>query len=66
MLALLAAAVFGLVPAAEVFTGFGNPAVITVAAVLIISHAMWRSGVVDATASLMKRVGDNSFYKWWR
>ncbi|PWW09768.1 MULTISPECIES: SLC13 family permease [Pseudidiomarina] len=61
MLALLAAAVFGLVPAAEVFTGFGNPAVITVAAVLIISHAMWRSGVVDALASLMKRVGDNSF-----
>ncbi|MCJ8317520.1 SLC13 family permease [Idiomarina sp.] len=58
MMALLSAAVLGLVPAAEVFSGFGNAAVITVAAVLIISHALWRSGVVDALASVMKRAGD--------
>ena len=58
MLALLVAAALGLVPADEVFSGFGNAAVITVAAVLVISHAMWRSGVVDALASLMKRAGD--------
>jgi di/tricarboxylate transporter len=58
MMALLSAAVLGLVPAAEVFSGFGNAAVITVAAVLIISHALWRSGVVDALAAGMKKVGD--------
>ncbi|RWU11252.1 SLC13 family permease [Pseudidiomarina gelatinasegens] len=61
MLALLIAAALGLVPAQEVFAGFGNAAVITVAAVLVISHAMWRSGVVDALASLMKRVGDKAW-----
>lgn len=37
MLALLAVAVAGLVPADELFAGFGHPAVITVAAVLVIS-----------------------------
>src|SRR5690554_2947042 len=58
MFALIAAAALGLVPANEVFSGFGNAAVITVAAVLVISHAMWRSGVVDALASIMKRAGD--------
>jgi di/tricarboxylate transporter len=58
MMALLSAAILGLVPAPEVFSGFGNAAVVTVAAVLIISHALWRSGVVDALASVMKRAGD--------
>jgi len=61
MFALLVAAALGLVPTNEVFAGFGNAAVITVAAVLVISHAMWRSGVVDALASLMKRVGDTAW-----
>lgn len=61
MLALLVAAALGLVPAQEVFSGFGNAAVITVAAVLVISHAMWRSGVVDALASLMKRAGNKAW-----
>ncbi len=61
MMALLAAAILDLVPASEVFSGFGNAAVITVAAVLVISHALWRSGVVDELAVTMKRVGDNPF-----
>lgn len=61
MMALLAAALLGLVPAGDVFSGFGNAAVITVAAVLVISHAMWRSGVVDTLASLMKKVGDKAW-----
>lgn len=59
MMALLSAAVLGLVPAADVFSGFGNAAVITVAAVLIISQALWRSGVVDALAGWMKNIGNN-------
>ncbi len=58
MAALFAAYLAGLVPRQEVFSGFGNPAVITVAAVLVISHALWRSGVVDTMASSVKGVGD--------
>jgi di/tricarboxylate transporter len=61
MMALLLAAVLGLVPSGEVFTGFGNAAVITVAAVLVISHSLWRSGVVDALAGMMKRVEKRPF-----
>lgn len=61
MMALLTAAVLGLVPTSEVFSGFGNAAVITVAAVLIISQALWRSGVVDALAGWMKNIGSNAF-----
>jgi di/tricarboxylate transporter len=38
-----------------VFTGFGNPAVVTVAAVLIMSHGMWQSGVVDLLAKWLGR-----------
>jgi di/tricarboxylate transporter len=45
--ALLAAAFTGLVPAREAFSGFGHPAVITVAAVLILSGALQRTGAVD-------------------
>lgn len=37
----------GLVAADEAFVGFSHPAVITVAAVLVISDALRRSGVVD-------------------
>lgn len=44
--ALVVVALFGLVDAAEVFSGFGHPAIITVAAMLVISYAMETSGVV--------------------
>ena len=47
VLALLAAVFTGLVPAGHAFSGFGHPAVITVAAVLVISYALKSSGVVD-------------------
>jgi len=47
MLALLAAVALGLVEAEAAFAGFGHPAVITVAAVLILGYALSASGVVD-------------------
>jgi di/tricarboxylate transporter len=47
---LLACVLFGLVPAAEAFNGFGHPAVITVACVLILSRGLLNSGAVDALA----------------
>ena len=51
MSALLVCVLAGLVSADEAFLGFGHPAVITVAAVLIISKAMKNAGVVDEIAS---------------
>lgn len=47
MSALVFSTLLGLVPVEQAFSGFGHPAVITVAAVLIISHALKRAGVVD-------------------
>ena len=46
--ALLACVVAGLVAPAEAFAGFGHPAVITVACVLVLSQGLQNSGAVDA------------------
>ncbi len=51
MAALVACVVTRLVDPNEAFAGFGHPAVITVAAVLIISSALKNAGVVDEIAS---------------
>ena len=51
MFALMACVVGGLVEADAAFAGFGHPAVVTVAAVLIISSALRDAGVVDEVAS---------------
>jgi di/tricarboxylate transporter len=48
--ALLAVVMTGLVPADAAFDGFGHPAVITVACVLILSHGLQTSGAVDRLA----------------
>jgi di/tricarboxylate transporter len=45
--ALLACVVAGLVPAAVAFAGFGHPAVVTVACVLVLSRGLQTSGAVD-------------------
>ncbi len=47
LLALMACVVGGLVPAAEAFAGFGHPAVITVACVLVLSQGLQNTGAVD-------------------
>ncbi|MEJ2310428.1 MAG: SLC13 family permease [Gammaproteobacteria bacterium] len=51
MSALVLCALFGLVPVPQAFSGFSHPAVVTVATVLIISHALKNSGVVTLAAS---------------
>ena len=53
-LALMVAVAVGLVPTGEAFSGFGHPATITVAAVLIISRALATSGAVDWVADLVR------------
>lgn len=47
---LLACVLAGLVTAADAFAGFGHPAVITVACVLVLSRSLQSSGAVDALA----------------
>lgn len=50
MAALLACVVGGLVAPAQAFAGFGHPAVVTVACVLVLSRALQTSGAVHALA----------------
>ncbi len=52
---LLAAVVLGLVPAREAFSGFGHPATITVAAILVLSHTLARTGASEILARIIER-----------
>ena len=56
VLALLVLAIAGIVPAEDAYKGFGHPAVITVAAVLVLSRALYNSGVVDVIAGWYSRI----------
>ncbi|MEP6971494.1 MAG: SLC13 family permease, partial [Betaproteobacteria bacterium] len=47
---LLACVVAGLLPASAAFSGFGHPAVISVACVLVLSRGLQTSGAVDVLA----------------
>ncbi len=53
VMALMVAVLLDLVPVDAAFTGFSHPAVITVAAVLIISKALQNSGLVEQLAKLL-------------
>ena len=51
--ALLACVFAGLVPGSEAFVGFGHPAVITVASVLVLGYGLQISGAVDVLAKYL-------------
>lgn len=51
LLVLLIAVLLGLVPMDKAFLGFGHPAVVTVAAALIISRAVAKTGLLDDLAA---------------
>lgn len=63
--ALVIAALLGVVPRGEVFSGFGHPAVVIIALVLIVSRGLYLSGaidilaraVIDASRSMQAHVG---------
>ncbi|TVR40179.1 MAG: SLC13 family permease [Bacteroidia bacterium] len=57
LIALLFLVATGLIPAAEAFNGFGHPAVITVAAVLVIGKALEFSGLIDLLGKWVMKVG---------
>lgn len=59
LLTLFVLVVTSLVPSGEAFGGFGHPAVITVAAVFIISRAQQYSGVVDLISQVLSKAGKN-------
>ncbi|WP_259779457.1 SLC13 family permease [Aestuariispira ectoiniformans] len=47
LISLLVCVLIGLVPTSQAFLGFGHPAVVTVACVLVLSRGLLNSGVVD-------------------
>ncbi|WP_224995517.1 SLC13 family permease [Cesiribacter sp. SM1] len=59
LLALFVLVIAGIVPAGNAFAGFGHPAVITVAAVLMISQGLQHSGLVDVVGRLLTSTGKN-------
>jgi di/tricarboxylate transporter len=63
--ALLACVLAGLVPAEAAFAGFGHPAVVSVAAVLILSGGLQSSGAVDALARAVLPGQDTRLGRGW-
>ncbi len=59
VMALLATVVTGLVSPEAAFGGFGHPAVVTVAAVLILSKALQRSTLTELAARLLRPTTGN-------
>jgi len=54
LLALMVSVVVGLVPANRAFLGFGHPATITVAAILVLSRALSNVGATDRIAKIVE------------
>ncbi|EWC39002.1 SLC13 family permease [Stutzerimonas stutzeri] len=59
--ALLACTLTGVVPAEEAFAGLAHPAVISVAAVLVLSRGLLNAGVVDSVARRLMQVGERQW-----
>ena len=57
LLALLALVLGGVIPGDDAFAGFGHPAVVTVAAVLVVSRGLQNSGAVDVLARWLTVAG---------
>jgi di/tricarboxylate transporter len=59
LIGLLSLVAFGIIDGGGAFSGFGHPAVITVAAVLIIGKALEQSGLIDWIGKYVLKVGKN-------
>ena len=57
LIALFILVIAGIVPAQESFKGFGHPAVITVAAVLVIGKGLELSGLIDLLGKWVMKMG---------
>ncbi|MFO7917843.1 MAG: SLC13 family permease [Anaerolineae bacterium] len=58
LLGMLFLTILGTISVEEAFAGFGHPAVVTIAAVLVVSRGLQNTGVVDHVAKWMSGVGD--------
>lgn len=58
LLALMAVAFTGLLPIDQIFSGFSHPAVITVAAILVVSQALTNAGIADVISRWVSSVGN--------
>ena len=63
LICLASLVLFGIVPAENAFSGFGHPAVITVALVLLISRGLQQAGMVSLAGNFISRMtlGENQF-----
>lgn len=61
LLALIIIALTGIIPVERAFSGFGHPAVITVAAVLVISRSIFNSGFAELVSKWFTRLGKSIF-----
>jgi Na+/H+ antiporter NhaD/arsenite permease-like protein len=59
LISLLIVTIAGIVSPADAFLGFGHPAVITVAAVLVLSRGLENSGLVEIMTRWVSKAGDN-------
>jgi di/tricarboxylate transporter len=59
VMSLCALCFTGVVPFDEAFSGFSNPAVITVGAILILSFSLEKAGLVQVVGQWMTHVGDS-------
>lgn len=59
LISLFLLIIAGIVDPDQAFKGFGNPAVITVAAVLIIGKALEFSGLIDLLGKWVMKIGDS-------
>jgi di/tricarboxylate transporter len=60
LLVLIFLTAWGIIPKEEAFVGFGHSAVITVAAVLVVSKALENSGLVNIIVRVMDKLGKNT------
>ena len=59
LIAMFLLVIAGIIPPLRAFSGFAHPAVITVAAVLIIGKALENSGLVDLLGKQVMRIGNH-------
>ncbi len=59
LLALLTLVLFDIIPGEAAFAGFGHPAVVTVAGVLVVSRGLQNSGAVDVLARWLTSAGSS-------
>lgn len=60
MFALVVATLCGLIDQDEMFSGFGHPAVITVAAILIVSQALQHSGALEIITNWLRNFNNHA------